>query len=70
MTFTPFVEVEASHVTALATGSVFNPREFYGSNTLWSTTVGVSFAVGMIHRRTGQYGAASRESAEMSMAGM
>jgi hypothetical protein len=70
MTFTPFVEVEASHVTARATGSVFNPRAFYGSNTLWSTTVGVSFAVGMIHRRAGQYGAASRESGEMSMAGM
>jgi len=68
--FTPFIEVAASHVTEQSTGSVFNPREFYGSNTLWSTTVGVSFAVGMIHRRTGQYGAASRESGEMSMAGM
>ena len=70
MTLTPFVEVAASHVTSQSAGSVFSPREFYGSNTLWSTTVGVSFAVGMIHRRTGQYGAASRESGEMSMAGM
>ncbi len=70
ITFTPFVEVEASHVTAQATGSVFNPREFYGSNTLLSATFGVSVAAGMIHRRTGQYGAASRESGEMSMAGM
>lgn len=70
MTFTPFVEVEASHVTEQSTGSVFNPREFYGSNMLWSTTVGVSVTAGMIHRRTGQYGAASRESGQMSMAGM
>ncbi|MFN2602265.1 MAG: hypothetical protein ABR582_05850 [Gemmatimonadaceae bacterium] len=70
MTLTPFIEVEGSHVTSQSAGSVFNPREFYGSNTLWSTTFGVSFAVGMIHRRTGQYGAASRETGEMSMAGM
>jgi hypothetical protein len=70
LTLAPFVEIEGSHVAAQPAGAVFNPRQFYGSNTLWSTTFGVSFAVGMIHRRTGEYGAASRESAEMSMAGM
>ena len=65
----PFVEISWNRVTQDAE-SVFNPRAFYGSNTIWSTTVGVKLSAGMIHRRTGAYGAASRESGEMSMAGM
>ena len=54
----PFVEIARQHATALTAGAVFDPGAFYGSNTMWSTTAGLTFTVGMIHRRTGQYGVA------------
>ena len=66
---TPFVEVARQHVTALATPSGFDPRSFYGSDRMWSVSFGVAYTVGMIHRRTGQYGAAARRMTGMTMAG-
>jgi hypothetical protein len=65
----PFIELARQHATALAGQAVFDPRAFYGSNTMWSTTAGLTFTAGMIHRRTGQYGAAERRMTGMSMAG-
>ena len=65
----PFIELARQHATALTGQAVFDPRAFYGSNTMWSTTVGLTFTAGMIHRRTGQYGAAERRMTGMSMAG-
>jgi hypothetical protein len=62
----PFVEIARQHATAITAGAVFDPSAFYGSNTMWSTTVGLTLTAGMIHRRTGAYGAASRDMSGMS----
>jgi hypothetical protein len=64
----PFVEIARQHVTPLTMGAVFDPRAFYGSNTMWSTSAGLTLTAGMLHRRTGAYGAASRQMS--GMAGM
>ena len=64
----PFVEIARQHVTLLTMGAVFDPRAFYGSNTMWSTSAGLTLTAGMLHRRTGAYGAASRQMS--GMAGM
>ncbi len=58
--FIPFVEVGRQHVTNLAKPSVFEPKSFYGSNTLWSYSAGLTISAGTIHRRSGAYGAAVR----------
>ena len=59
-TLQPFVEIGRQHVTDLATPSAFVSRDFYGSNTLWSYSAGMTISAGTIHRRTGTYGAAVR----------
>ena len=66
---TPFVEVARQHATALDTPAGFDPRAFYGSDRMWSLSAGVAYSVGMIHRRTGQYGAAARNMNGMTMRG-
>jgi hypothetical protein len=63
----PFIEIARQHATALMAGAVFDPGAFYGSKTLWSATIGLTFTAGMIHRRTGAYGAAERRTPVMSM---
>lgn len=68
-TLTPFVEVATQHVSPLEKPSGFDPRGFYGSDRLWSLSAGATYTVGMIHRRTGQYGAASRRTKGMAMPG-
>jgi hypothetical protein len=65
----PFIELARQHATALTGKTVFDPAAFYGSNTMWSTTAGLTLTAGMIHHRTGQYGAAERRMTGMSMAG-
>jgi len=57
---TPFVELGRQHVTELAKPSAFDPKSFYGSNTLWSYSAGLTISAGTIHRRSGAYGAATR----------
>lgn len=57
---TPFLELGRQHVTELAKPSVFEPKTFYGSNTLWSYSAGLTLSAGTIHRRSGAYGAAAR----------
>lgn len=57
---TPFIEVGRQHVTELAKPSAFEPKSFYGSNTLWSYSAGLTISAGTIHRRTGAYGGAVR----------
>lgn len=57
----PFVEVARQHVKGLDYQQLFDPENFYGSDTLWSYSAGVRISAGMIHRRTGRYGAAGME---------
>ena len=68
-TLTPFVEVARQQATALATPAGFDPRGFYGTDRMWSVSAGVAYTVGMIHRRTGEYGAAARSMAGMEVPG-
>jgi len=67
----PFIEVARQHATALARTQAFDPAGFYGSNTMWGTSIGLAITAGMIHRRTGQYGAGARQRSgpTMSMRG-
>ena len=70
-TISPFIEVARQHATALARAQAFDPAGFYGSNTMWGTSVGLAITAGMIHRRTGQYGNSARQRSgpTMSMRG-
>jgi hypothetical protein len=52
--FEPMVEVTRAGVAAVGTG-LFRPAAFYGSDTLWSLTIGVRVRVGPAHRM-GRYG--------------
>lgn len=54
----PFVETSLAHVAALHREQLFQPREFYGSNNLWSLSAGVRMSIGMQHDRMGRYGVA------------
>jgi hypothetical protein len=54
----PFVEVARIRVSPTLTPSGFDPRQFYGSSTIWSASFGARLAIGMSHMRMGRYGAA------------
>ena len=66
----PFAEVARIHVAEDRTPAAFNPRQFYGSNRIWSMSVGAKLSFGMAHMRMGRYGAASTESSSVKMDGM
>lgn len=54
----PFVEFGRAHVSSLDRFSVFDPKSFYGSDAMWSASIGVRFGLGMMMNRMGRYGAA------------
>lgn len=56
----PFLEATRLNVKE-TTGSIFVPEEFYGTDDLWSASLGVSFALGTTHERMGRYGVAKVE---------
>jgi hypothetical protein len=56
VSFTPFIEIARQHAVALTKSAVFDPRQFYGSSSMWSFSGGLTITAGMIHRRTGRYG--------------
>jgi hypothetical protein len=60
---TPFIETSLAHVTPEREFDLFQPKEFYGSNNLWSLSAGIRFGVGMQHDRMGRYGVALAPSA-------
>ncbi|HYW30895.1 MAG TPA: hypothetical protein VE869_05255 [Gemmatimonas sp.] len=53
---TPFVEVASAHASARRRPAVFEPREFYGSSTQTSVSVGARLSVGTMRARMGRYG--------------
>jgi hypothetical protein len=65
----PFVETSLAHVSPDTKFDLFQPKEFYGSNNLWSLSLGMRLTLGMQHERMGRYGVAL-PAASMSMAGM
>jgi hypothetical protein len=54
----PFVETSLAHVAAKHSTDLFQPQNFYGSNTLWSLSAGMRLNLGMQHDRMGRYGVA------------
>ncbi len=54
----PFAELARARVTQTLRPSVFDPRQFYGSDRIWSLSVGAKVALGMSHMRMGRYGVA------------
>jgi hypothetical protein len=65
----PFLEVSRAQATAIDAFSIFDPKGFYGSDVMWSFSVGVKFGIGMVHERMGRYGAAIAPHS-MTMKGM
>ncbi|MES2522381.1 MAG: hypothetical protein V4617_06775 [Gemmatimonadota bacterium] len=53
---TPFIEVAGAHASARRRPAVFEPREFYGSATQWSVSVGARVGIGTMRARMGRYG--------------
>lgn len=57
-TLEPFGEVQFSRVRPTIRPTVFEPRDFYGSDRLWLASVGIRAGVPHGHRRVGRYGVA------------
>ena len=54
----PFVEISTQMPRAMVRPTVFEPRDFYGAERMWSFSGGIRFGMGMRHSRMGKYGAA------------
>jgi hypothetical protein len=70
MTLEPFAEVAHIRFAPTLNPSGFDPAQFYGSNRIWSVSVGASFQLGMQHMRMGRYGVAATRMRGMTMPGM
>jgi hypothetical protein len=68
-TVLPFAEVAQARAVATLRPSGFDPRQFYGSDRIWSMSVGVRLAFRMSYMRMGRYGVAVPARPPM-MAGM
>lgn len=66
----PFAEVARARVSPTLRPSGFDPRQFYGSDHLWSISVGAKLAFGMSHMRMGRYGVAIVRKPDVRMGGM
>jgi hypothetical protein len=67
LTLEPFAEVARIRFRPTLSPSGFDPTQFYGSNRIWSVSVGAKLALGMSHMRMGRYGVASTEKRVMKM---
>ena len=66
----PFAEVARIRFAPTLKPSGFDPTQFYGSNRIWSITVGAKLTFGMDHMRMGRYGMATNEERGMKMGDM
>jgi hypothetical protein len=69
-TIEPFAEVARARVSPTLRPSGFDPRQFYGSDRIWSISVGAKLAFGMSHMRMGRYGVAATRKPDAKMGGM
>ncbi len=69
-TIDPFAEVARARVSPTLRPSGFDPRQFYGSDRIWSVSVGAKLAFGMSHMRMGRYGVATTRKPDAKMGGM
>lgn len=58
LTVQPFVEVARAAADPNEKPAIIDPAGLYGSARMWSFSVGIRGAVGMMHKRMGRYGAA------------
>lgn len=70
LSFEPFVELARIGVSPTLKPSGFDPRQFYGSDRMWSVSVGAKLSFGMSHMRMGRYGVANTEERGAKMGGM
>jgi hypothetical protein len=70
LTFEPFAEVAHIGFTPTLRPSGFDPAQFYGSNRIWSVSLGAALRLGMSHMRMGRYGVATTAMRGMKMADM
>ena len=69
MTIQPFVELAHIRFSQTLKPSGFDPAQFYGSNRIWSFSIGAKIELGMTHGRMGRYGVATTETRGMRMGG-
>jgi len=69
-TMEPFVEVARANISPTLRPSGFDPQQFYGSDRIWSVSVGARLAFGMSHMRMGRYGVAATGKPNAKMGGM
>ena len=65
----PFAEVANIRFKPTLRPTGFDPAQFYGSDRIWSFSVGAKLALGMRHTRMGRYGVATTGNRGMRMAG-
>ena len=70
VTLDPFTEVARIRFAPTLRPTGFDPAQFYGSNRIWSVSVGAKLAFGMSHMRMGRYGVATTEKRDMKLGGM
>ncbi|HMJ19227.1 MAG TPA: hypothetical protein VK478_12615 [Gemmatimonadaceae bacterium] len=70
LSFEPFAEVARIRFTPTLRPSGFDPSQFYGSDRIWSFSLGATLRLGMSHMRMGRYGVARTEMRGMKMDGM
>jgi hypothetical protein len=66
----PFAELARIRVSPTLKPTGFDPRQFYGSDRMWSVSLGAKLAFGMSHMRMGRYGVATIENPDAKMGGM
>jgi hypothetical protein len=70
LSFEPFAEIARIRFTPTLRPSGFDPAQFYGSDHIWSFSLGATLRLGMSHMRMGRYGVARTEMRGMKMDGM
>ena len=70
LSFEPFAEVARIRFTPTLRPSGFDPAQFYGSDRIWSFSLGATLRLGMSHMRMGRYGVARTEMRGRKMDGM
>ena len=66
----PFTELARIRFSPTLKPAGFDPAQFYGSNRIWSVSVGAKLSFGMSHMRMGRYGVATTEKHDMKIDGM
>ena len=66
----PVTEVARAKVSPTLSPAGFDPRQFYGSDRIWTFSIGARLSFGMSHMRMGRYGVAVGEVPKARLNGM